>query len=108
VTKNIYIFTQGIYIFTEGIYIFTEDIYIFTEGMIYIFTEDIYIFTEGSLRVDASVSVRRPGRPLGVRSEVKNLNSIRSLGHAISKYADQSGSLWINYHRMKEQFNAFG
>jgi len=35
------------------------------------------------MRVDANVSVRRPGDPLGTRCEVKNLNSVRSLGRAI-------------------------
>ena len=38
---------------------------------------------EGSMRVDANVSVRRPGEPYGTRCEVKNLNSVRSLGRAI-------------------------
>ena len=38
---------------------------------------------EGSLRVDANVSVRKPGEPFGTRCEIKNLNSIRSLGRAI-------------------------
>src|SRR5262245_46987021 len=38
---------------------------------------------EGSLRVDANVSVRRPGEPFGTRCEIKNLNSLRSLGRAI-------------------------
>ncbi len=38
---------------------------------------------EGSLRVDANVSVHRPGEPFGTRCEVKNLNSLRSLGRAI-------------------------
>ncbi|TRY75252.1 hypothetical protein TCAL_10086 [Tigriopus californicus] len=38
---------------------------------------------EGALRVDANISVNRPGEPLGVRTEVKNLNSIRSLANAI-------------------------
>ena len=38
---------------------------------------------EGSMRVDANVSVRRPGEPFGTRCEIKNLNSIRSLGRAI-------------------------
>ena len=39
---------------------------------------------EGSMRVDANVSVRRTGdETLGTRAEVKNLNSIRSLGRAI-------------------------
>ena len=39
---------------------------------------------EGSMRVDANVSVRRVGDPeLGTRCEIKNLNSLRSLGRAI-------------------------
>ncbi len=38
---------------------------------------------EGSMRVDANVSVRRPGAPFGTRCEIKNLNSMRSLGRAI-------------------------
>jgi aspartyl-tRNA(Asn)/glutamyl-tRNA(Gln) amidotransferase subunit B len=38
---------------------------------------------EGSLRVDANVSIRRPGDPFGTRCEIKNLNSLRSLGRAI-------------------------
>ena len=38
---------------------------------------------EGSLRCDANVSVRRPGDAFGTRCEIKNLNSIRSLGRAI-------------------------
>jgi aspartyl-tRNA(Asn)/glutamyl-tRNA(Gln) amidotransferase subunit B len=38
---------------------------------------------EGSLRVDANVSVRRPGDAFGTRCEIKNLNSLRSLVRAI-------------------------
>ena len=38
---------------------------------------------EGSMRVDANVSVHAPGTPLGTRCEIKNLNSVRSLGRAI-------------------------
>lgn len=38
---------------------------------------------EGSMRCDANVSVHKPGTPFGVRAEVKNLNSVRSLGRAI-------------------------
>lgn len=39
--------------------------------------------SEGQLRVDANVSVHKPGEPLGVRTEVKNINSIRYLARAI-------------------------
>ena len=38
---------------------------------------------EGALRVDANISVRRPGEPLGIRTEVKNLNSLKSVALAI-------------------------
>ncbi|MDA8311156.1 MAG: Asp-tRNA(Asn)/Glu-tRNA(Gln) amidotransferase subunit GatB [Actinomycetota bacterium] len=49
---------------------------------------------EGSLRVDANVSVRRAGaRAYGTRCEVKNLNSLRSLGRAIDHEAARQVSL---------------
>jgi aspartyl-tRNA(Asn)/glutamyl-tRNA(Gln) amidotransferase subunit B len=38
---------------------------------------------EGSFRCDANVSVRRPGAPLGIRAEIKNLNSFYFLERAI-------------------------
>jgi aspartyl-tRNA(Asn)/glutamyl-tRNA(Gln) amidotransferase subunit B len=34
---------------------------------------------EGSLRCDANVSVRRPGKPMGTKTELKNMNSFRFL-----------------------------
>ncbi len=34
---------------------------------------------EGSLRCDANISVRRPGDPFGVKTELKNMNSFRFL-----------------------------
>lgn len=39
---------------------------------------------EGSFRVDANVSVRRPGGQLGTRAELKNINSFRFLERAIN------------------------
>ncbi|XP_051013346.1 glutamyl-tRNA(Gln) amidotransferase subunit B, mitochondrial [Acomys russatus] len=39
--------------------------------------------SEGQLRVDANISVHHPGAPLGIRTEVKNLNSLRFLAKAI-------------------------
>jgi aspartyl-tRNA(Asn)/glutamyl-tRNA(Gln) amidotransferase subunit B len=38
---------------------------------------------KGQLRCDANVSLRRPGAPLGTRSETKNLNSISGVRAAI-------------------------
>jgi aspartyl-tRNA(Asn)/glutamyl-tRNA(Gln) amidotransferase subunit B len=49
---------------------------------------------EGSLRVDANVSVRAVGsEELGTRCEVKNLNSLRSLGRAIDYEAHRQWDL---------------
>jgi len=44
---------------------------------------------EGSMRVDANVSVHRPDEPFGTRCEIKNLNSVRSLGRAIEYEAQR-------------------
>lgn len=38
---------------------------------------------EGSLRADVNLSVRQPGGELGVRTEMKNLNSFKAIGRAI-------------------------
>src|SRR5215208_3765802 len=48
---------------------------------------------EGSMRVDANVSVHRPGTPFGTRCEIKNLNSVRSLGRAIDYEATRQVDL---------------
>jgi aspartyl-tRNA(Asn)/glutamyl-tRNA(Gln) amidotransferase subunit B len=48
---------------------------------------------EGSLRCDANVSVRRPGGPLGTRTEIKNLNSFRFLRSAIDFEIARQSSL---------------
>jgi aspartyl-tRNA(Asn)/glutamyl-tRNA(Gln) amidotransferase subunit B len=38
---------------------------------------------EGSIRADVNLSVRQPGGELGVRTEMKNLNSFKAIGRAI-------------------------
>ena len=38
---------------------------------------------EGSLRADVNVSVHKPGEPFGTRTEMKNMNSFRSITRAI-------------------------
>ena len=48
---------------------------------------------EGSMRVDANVSVHRAGEPYGTRCEIKNLNSLRSLGRAIEFEAQRQVDL---------------
>jgi aspartyl-tRNA(Asn)/glutamyl-tRNA(Gln) amidotransferase subunit B len=59
---------------------------------------------EGSLRVDANVSVRRVGdTELGTRCEVKNLNSLRSLGRAIEYEARRQVDLLETGERIKQE-----
>jgi aspartyl-tRNA(Asn)/glutamyl-tRNA(Gln) amidotransferase subunit B len=49
---------------------------------------------EGSMRIDANVSVRRAGTSeLGTRCEVKNLNSMRSLGRAIDHEIERQSEI---------------
>ncbi|MEO6068519.1 MAG: Asp-tRNA(Asn)/Glu-tRNA(Gln) amidotransferase subunit GatB [Gemmatimonadota bacterium] len=38
---------------------------------------------EGSLRVDGNISIRRPGEPLGTKTEVKNVNSFSYIEKAL-------------------------
>ena len=42
------------------------------------------------MRVDANVSVHKPGEPWGTRSEVKNINSMRFVKIAVGKLSDSS------------------
>lgn len=43
----------------------------------------LYI-SEGALRVDANVSVNKLGEALGVRTEVKNIGSVRAVAGAVT------------------------
>ncbi|MGI8664327.1 MAG: Asp-tRNA(Asn)/Glu-tRNA(Gln) amidotransferase subunit GatB [Acidimicrobiales bacterium] len=58
---------------------------------------------EGSMRVDANVSVRRPGAGLGTRCEIKNLNSIRSLGRGIEYEARRQIELISSGERVRQE-----
>ncbi|MGD9704688.1 MAG: Asp-tRNA(Asn)/Glu-tRNA(Gln) amidotransferase subunit GatB, partial [Acidimicrobiia bacterium] len=58
---------------------------------------------EGSMRVDANVSVRRPGDPFGTRCEIKNVNSVRSLGRAIEYEARRQIDLIESSDRVRQQ-----
>jgi aspartyl-tRNA(Asn)/glutamyl-tRNA(Gln) amidotransferase subunit B len=44
---------------------------------------------QGSMRADVNVSVRRPGAPLGTRTETKNVNSVRFIMAAIEHEASR-------------------
>lgn len=48
-----------------------------------------HLLTEGALRVDANVSVHENGQPLGVRTEIKNISSIRGVAAAVSYEIDR-------------------
>ncbi len=43
----------------------------------------------GNLRVDANVSVHKPGTEFGTRAEIKNINSIKFLGQAVTYEANR-------------------
>src|ERR671919_499896 len=58
---------------------------------------------EGSLRVDANVSVHRPGEPFGTRCEIKNLNSLRSLGRAIEYEARRQIDLLESGEKVRQE-----
>jgi aspartyl-tRNA(Asn)/glutamyl-tRNA(Gln) amidotransferase subunit B len=49
---------------------------------------------EGSLRIDANISLRPEGtEKLGTRTEIKNMNSLRSLGRALEYEADRQAAV---------------
>ena len=58
---------------------------------------------EGSMRVDANVSVHKPGTPLGTRCEVKNVNSVRSLGRAIEYEARRQIDLLESGDKVRQE-----
>jgi aspartyl-tRNA(Asn)/glutamyl-tRNA(Gln) amidotransferase subunit B len=58
---------------------------------------------EGSMRVDANVSVRRPGAVLGTRCEIKNVNSVRSLGRAIEYEARRQVDILEAGERVRQE-----
>ncbi len=58
---------------------------------------------EGSMRVDANVSVHRPGTPFGTRCEIKNVNSVRSLGRAIEYEMQRQIDLLDNGERVRQE-----
>ena len=58
---------------------------------------------EGSMRCDANVSVRKPGQPLGTRCEIKNVNSVRSLGRAIEYEARRQIALIESGEKVRQE-----
>ena len=62
---------------------------------------------EGSLRADINVSVRRPGDELGIRCEIKNVNSIKFIGQAIVYEAKRQIDLIENGNLVEQQTRLF-
>ncbi len=58
---------------------------------------------EGSMRVDANISVHKPGTPWGTRCEIKNVNSVRSLGRAIEYEARRQVDLIESGEKVVQQ-----
>lgn len=59
---------------------------------------------EGSMRVDANVSVRREGsQEIRTRCEIKNLNSLRSLGRAIEYEATRQAELHATGEKVRQE-----
>jgi aspartyl-tRNA(Asn)/glutamyl-tRNA(Gln) amidotransferase subunit B len=58
---------------------------------------------EGSFRCDANVSVRLPGKPLGTRCEIKNLNSFRFMERAIEFEARRQIEVLEDGGRIKQE-----
>jgi len=49
---------------------------------------------EGSMRADVNVSVRKPGEEFRTRCEIKNVNSVRFVMHAIEAEAQRQIEVW--------------
>ncbi|XP_006824477.1 glutamyl-tRNA(Gln) amidotransferase subunit B, mitochondrial-like [Saccoglossus kowalevskii] len=62
---------------------------------------------EGSLRVDANVSVNRPGEPPGTRTEVKNINSARFVKIAIDNEIQRHIQILENGGKVNHETRAF-
>lgn len=61
---------------------------------------------EGSLRVDANISIHKENEPLGIRTEVKNIGSVRGVAQAIAYEIERQtavkdkGGVIVNETRM--------
>jgi aspartyl-tRNA(Asn)/glutamyl-tRNA(Gln) amidotransferase subunit B len=62
---------------------------------------------QGSFRCDANVSLRRPGEPLGTRTELKNINSFRFVGDAIDGEIRRQVALLDNGERVRQQTRGY-
>ncbi|MCE2563804.1 Asp-tRNA(Asn)/Glu-tRNA(Gln) amidotransferase subunit GatB [Komagataeibacter sp. FNDCF1] len=62
---------------------------------------------EGSMRADVNVSVRKAGEPFRTRCEIKNVNSIRYVMHAIEVEATRQIEVWENGSEVDQETRLF-
>lgn len=62
---------------------------------------------EGALRVDANVSIRRPGDPLSTRTEIKNIGSVRGVAGAIRHEIERQQTILNNGGRIINETRAW-
>jgi aspartyl-tRNA(Asn)/glutamyl-tRNA(Gln) amidotransferase subunit B len=62
---------------------------------------------KGSMRCDANISVRLPGKPLGTRCEIKNVNSVRNIIRALEFEALRQVQLIESGHEVRQETRAF-
>jgi aspartyl-tRNA(Asn)/glutamyl-tRNA(Gln) amidotransferase subunit B len=58
---------------------------------------------EGSMRADVNVSVRKHGEPFRTRCEVKNVNSIRYVMHAVEVEARRQVDVWESGGEVRQE-----
>ncbi|GBQ59084.1 Asp-tRNA(Asn)/Glu-tRNA(Gln) amidotransferase subunit GatB [Komagataeibacter swingsii] len=62
---------------------------------------------EGSMRADVNVSVRKAGEPFRTRCEIKNVNSIRYVMHAIEVEATRQIAVWEDGGEVDQETRLF-
>ena len=62
---------------------------------------------QGSLRADVNVSVRKPGEKLGIRTETKNLNSIKFIMQAIDYEVERQIEVLENGGQINQETRLF-
>lgn len=62
---------------------------------------------EGSMRADINISVRRPGGEMGIRAEIKNVNSLRFIRQAVAVEAARQIALLEDGGAMHQETRLF-
>ncbi len=58
---------------------------------------------EGSMRADVNVSVRKPGEEFRTRCEIKNVNSVRFVMHAVEAEALRQIAVWESGQEVRQE-----